>query len=123
MWSPSPLSKKSTAAAANIAATSAPAGIDTRPNLTSDAAIGGDTPIEVVGEMGAPFEREALFQDEATRMSSFDWDFTTWTGEATTCSFQDMAAMMPSFEDVSAMTPLFNHDASIMKMSNIKGYK
>ena len=259
MWSPSPLSKNPTAAAANIAATSAPAGIDIRSHLTSDAAVGGDTPIEVGGERGAPFEREAVpmppynggdnatpcfdkwaatmplfgldaatktssfqdeaammpsfdgdattqtgeaatthsfqqdkaamtssfqeadammslfdcgaitttpcfkglsattssfqdkaatmplfdwdesatmpcikgladmapsFQDKAARMPSFDGDFTTRTGESsTTRSFQDMDATMPSFEDVSATTPSFDRDASIMTMSNIKGYK
>ena len=62
------------------------------------------------------------FQDKAARMPSFDGDFTTRTGEASTMrSFQDTAAMMPSFEDVSATTPLFDCDASIMTMSNIKG--
>jgi hypothetical protein len=157
MWSPSPLSKNPTAAAADIAATSAPAGIDICPHLTNDAAIGGDTLIEVGGERGAPFEREAapmplynggddtmpffdkwavmmplfcsdaatktsLFQDEAATMPSFDGDATTQTGEAaTTRSFQqDKAAMTPSFQDADAMMSFFDWDA-ITTMPCFKG--
>jgi hypothetical protein len=96
MWSPSPLSNNPTTAAADIAATSAPAGIDIRPHLTSDAVVGGDTPIEVGGERGAPFEREAV------SMPPYNG------GDDTTPCFDKWAATMPLFgSDAATKTSSF----------------
>ena len=101
---------KNPAAATDViaASTSAPAGVEIRPHLASNATIGGNTPIEVGGKGGASFEREAApippynggnettpcFDKWAATMPSFGWDATT---TASCFKVKGLAATAPSF--------------------------